>query len=104
AIHKNVGAAAMGPAETKPAICIEELAPPSWHAIKSDPTHSKSPDTPARRAGAWHNALLQAGPAPERAVMPIRILSQNPVLARSKAPVPLTRPPRRQVRAACSVC
>src|SRR5262249_33239084 len=42
----------------------------------------------ARRAGAWHNALLQAGPAHERAVMPIRILSQNPVLARSKAPGP----------------
>jgi hypothetical protein len=32
-----------------------------------------------KRAGAWHNALLQAGPAPERAVMSIRILSQNPV-------------------------
>src|SRR5262245_52972609 len=90
-MHKNIGAAAIGHDETKSAICIEEFDPPSWHAINPIQRTVSAPIRRARRAGAWHNALLQAGPAPERAVMPIRVLL--------KRPVPLTRSPRRRGRA-----
>src|SRR5215467_7561768 len=79
-MHKNIGAAATGSDKAISAICVEEFDPPSWHCSLNPIQRTANAPTRLvkRRAGVWHNALLQVR-SPSAPVMPIRTLSQNPV-------------------------